>query len=143
MLSEKDYIQLKEEFAGNNVFIEKENFNTWGGRVKLKDFCQNGKENFDFICIQPWINAIINSDGNLCVCNNQEDDNFGNVIEQDLFKLWNSKKLVDLRKNMLDGKKLDIKMCSNCSYNEYPKIFQQEIGRSPYKTLLKYILSKK
>lgn len=97
--------------------IEVNEFNTWGGRVDRKDFISNQKAGIrkSAYCLQPWVSTIINSEGGVFVCNNNEDDDFGNLKNLGIMEIWNGKKYRKLRESILKRNTKDT-ICRNCDY---------------------------
>lgn len=110
--------------------IEMNEINTWAGRIDRSNFIRNqlmGIRKVAF-CLQPWTTAIINSEGGIFVCNNHEDEDFGNLKEHNLKEIWNNEQYRNLRKKILQSR-LDGTICQNCDYEsigmyyENPNIF--------------------
>jgi radical SAM protein with 4Fe4S-binding SPASM domain len=117
--------------------------NTWGGRIDRKKFIKNqvvGIRKLPY-CLQPWVSVIINSDAGVFVCNNHEDEDFGNLMKEKLEDIWNGSKYQNLRKSILksDFSKNDI--CKNCDYESLRMYLEEPNSFFPFtKKYLKYLL---
>jgi len=142
MLKGED-IKLMNEIEKKGVLVIKDIFNTWGGRIDPKSYKKDFKEDVSFKCIQPWTNAIINSEAKLCVCNNQEDDNFGSVIDKDIMDIWNSKKLRQLRKDIIYNHQRTNSLCKKCSYYDCNSLFfEKNSEKNSFYVFSKYLINK-
>lgn len=84
----------------------------------------------DTFCILPWIHFYANPDGSVlpcCIGNHRTP--LGNVQEQSVIEVWNSKQYKDLRLNMLAGKRC--KECNSCYQAEDAGVnsFRQSVNR--------------
>ncbi len=125
----QEYISYFEKLQGVDE-IEMNEINTWAGRINRGNFIHNqlvGVRNIAY-CLQPWTTAIINSEGGIFVCNNHEDEDFGNLKEHTLKEIWNNEQYRNLRKKILQST-LKGAICENCDYEsigmyyEKPNIF--------------------
>ena len=69
----------------------------------------------NLFCVWPWEQFQIDSDGDIffnCFCDRTKKI-FGNIKEQTILGLWNSKKVVNFRRKIIDNNYKDIcnKMC--------------------------------
>jgi radical SAM protein with 4Fe4S-binding SPASM domain len=67
----------------------------------------------------PWIHLNISPNGDVpacCTMINSEDIVLGNINDNSLEEIWNSKQIKNIRLKMLEGKK--IKECSRCHHQE-------------------------
>lgn len=101
-------------------------------QLKIKNNLQNLVSNFNIVwkcyqtikrpnlnlshkCIQPWISAMVTADGwlSLC-CKIRSQDMFaGNIIEKDLFHVWNNEKFMKFRQNLKKSKNVHF-FCKDC-----------------------------
>jgi len=72
----------------------------------------------DYCCL-PFTDININPYGNMliCCCDATEKTNMGNVMDKDLFELFNDKKYIELRKNMINGRNKN-EFCKYCDFND-------------------------
>ena len=70
-------------------------------------------------CVLPFSDININPDGNLliCCCDALEKTNLGNVMQDDLISLFNNKKYLEVRRNMLEGRNNN-SFCQSCDFND-------------------------
>ena len=85
----------------------------------------------DTFCVHPWVNLEVYNTGTYdfcCIAKTShltgEDGEILQVEKHTPKEAWNAKSLRQIRKDMLDGKKLDI--CKNCWY-------QESIGKESYR----------
>ncbi|MFH1307825.1 MAG: radical SAM protein [archaeon] len=102
----------------NRVHID--SFNSWAGQVDRKAFVKSdynrGIVGEGETCIQPWFSLIILWDGSVVPCNNYEGAPFGNILNQDLLKIWNNEKYQNLRYNLSKGNKKTLDYCGTCDH---------------------------
>jgi len=71
------------------------------------------------ICIKPWSHLYILPDGTVrpcCIMRDIDKNSLGNLKERSLKDMWNSPKMMQLRKDMLEDKKPS--MCEKCYRHE-------------------------
>ena len=70
------------------------------------------------VCPQMFYEILIHSDGSVspcCVDYNYKNENLGNVRNKSLKEIWNSSRLLQIRRGALMGKPI-YKICSKCTY---------------------------
>lgn len=67
-------------------------------------------------CILPWIHLQITNDGDCRACCNASMDTLGNVLQDDVVKIWNNQNYKQLRQDMIDGIEND--HCKPCYDSE-------------------------
>jgi radical SAM protein with 4Fe4S-binding SPASM domain len=79
-------------------------------------------------CAMAWNYPAINWDGSLSPCcfDYESFFNLGNVFESSFKNVWNSKKFISLRRNILRDKS-SIPICSKCSVNFYEDIIEEVV----------------
>lgn len=71
------------------------------------------KHSLDNFCILPWIHLNLNPNGDIAPCCITEgNDTMGNINNTPIEEIWNSRKYMQLRKELLDGKQP--RMCRRC-----------------------------
>jgi radical SAM protein with 4Fe4S-binding SPASM domain len=70
------------------------------------------------VCAYPFYVMAVNSDGSVSLCGNDwaHGTVVGNVNTQSLPDIWGGEALFLFRKKMLEGRRKDIAVCSNCYY---------------------------
>lgn len=103
-LKERVYFRTYHEIAYNNR----------GGMI---DMHEQGKEMFSDPCTLPSTMIQITVNGNvLPCCNDYEQFNcMGNILEESLENIWNSKKYLDFREKLLQGQRQIYIPCQNCN----------------------------
>jgi len=139
---------------GLSVFTGKENANKniikaaslskkLGIPVKMPEMFFNGGKT-GAMCMQPWNYCYIETQGTVNPCC-YADKNIGSLNNTSFAELWNSKKYVMLRKNIIEGKPCNA--CSKCVENNprnVDKISSHITFRpSVHKKMLKYIAENK
>ena len=83
------------------------------------------------LCVHPWVNLEVYNTGTYDFCCIAQRSHLtgeqGEILQVEKHtpkEAWNAKSLRDIRKDMIDGKKLDI--CNNCWY-------QESIGKESYR----------
>jgi len=76
------------------------------------------------VCPYLFYALAINSDGTVdqCSCDWRHDFLIGNVREQSLKQIWDSKKLYDLRMLHLQGKRKEHPLCKSCKEISYESV---------------------
>ena len=87
----------------------------WGGNVELT---QKNPEISDFnrLCTFPWYSLTILWDGTVVPCPQDfmGEIELGNARTNTIRQIWNDKKMIQLRKKMVDGKYCELKVCNKC-----------------------------
>lgn len=65
-------------------------------------------------CIIPWIHLMVNSNGNVSPCCNCDVNapSLGNILEDDVEKIWNNENFRNLRRDMIAG--IENPQCKPC-----------------------------
>lgn len=68
-------------------------------------------------CLWPWSNPHIKWNGDLVPCCQDADASYvlGNLRETSLAELWNSEKMVELRRKLIEGRYAEVPLCSDCN----------------------------
>ena len=83
------------------------------GERTTYEFASNG------ICPLMFYELHIHSNGAVSPCAvdyNYKNENLGNVKTQSLKEIWNSYKLLQIRRQALKGEKVSYEICRNCTY---------------------------
>jgi radical SAM protein with 4Fe4S-binding SPASM domain len=66
-------------------------------------------------CRRIWTNAVVNWNGDVAICCFDKDGEYpvGNVMDDDLNKLWKNKVIMKIRSQILKDRKA-IPICRNC-----------------------------
>jgi len=80
---------------------------------------KKGKKIINDYCVLPYTDININPEGKLliCCCDATEKTNLGNVKNDDLIKLFNGGKYLEIRKKMLKGRS-NYSFCKYCDFND-------------------------
>lgn len=82
-------------------------------------------EDLKYFCILPWVHLSVYQDGKVKPCCRAGDDaTLGNASTDTLADIWNSTKMANLRKSMLNN--ISSSICSRC-YEE------ESLGKSSYR----------
>lgn len=76
-------------------------------------------------CIRPWFQSVVNWDGSVVPCcyDHRFKFVFGNAFKDGFGNVWNNKKYVDFRKNIIsDINSIDI--CRHCSGKNFNRLFE-------------------
>ena len=81
-----------------------------------------------FACEQLWQRLVVLSDGRVTLCGTDIMPHVvvGNVNEQSLYDVWNSKKMKSIRKLHQDGDYSKMPMCKVCVHNQHESDLFQE-----------------
>ena len=74
-------------------------------------------------CKSPWMETAINWNGDVFPCScvhTEEKDRMGNIFEQSFEEIWNGKKYIAARKELLDQPNDLETICHTCKKNGYP-----------------------
>jgi radical SAM protein with 4Fe4S-binding SPASM domain len=83
--------------------------------VEISEFIKNNES----FCMIPWTNLNISPNADVCACDlmiKSKDVVLGNINNDSLEDIWNSKKIKDIRLKMLEGRKT--KECLRCYSQE-------------------------
>jgi radical SAM protein with 4Fe4S-binding SPASM domain len=99
---------------------------TWGSTFKdTNDFSYRENTNFAGPCSRLWSSICIAWNGDVlpCIYNMNHEYVVGNVKEKSLKEIWNSPKMIRLRKSMVENNYSDISpICDNCIILGTPSI---------------------
>lgn len=124
-LSQSDKDIFFEDFGDMADYIAVEGLHGWS-MSDVKDFTMGTKsDTFDGVpftrkevCPWPFYELAINWNGSVSLCN--EDWVHGTVVgdihKESLKAIWNGKRLYDMQKMMLEGRRSENKVCKNCFY---------------------------
>tara|TARA_B100000315_G_scaffold81387_1_gene74631 strand:+ start:30 stop:1037 length:1008 start_codon:yes stop_codon:yes gene_type:complete len=73
-------------------------------------------------CKSPWLETMVNWNGDVFPCScvhTEEKDRMGNIFEQDFAEIWNGKKYVAARKELLGQPNNLETICHTCKKNGY------------------------
>lgn len=109
---EKDFIN---NWKGVADYVRSSDTHDWGGLVEgrvLKNFssCRHP-------CSRLWLNPVVLYDGDLALCclDFEGGIRLGSVKNNSIFELWNSEKVIELRRMHLNGNYEKIELCKNCN----------------------------
>ena len=124
-LSQADKDQFYNEFGDIADFIAVEGLHGWS-MSDVKDFTLGtGSKTFDGLpftpkIVCPWVfyELAINWDGSVSICNEDwvHGTVVGHVLEESLKDIWQGKRLYEMQKMMLEGRRSENKVCANCFY---------------------------
>jgi len=103
--------------------------------VKDSNTSQYGQTLQDkLVCTYIFYSMAINADGTVSACcpDWAEKLIIGNVNNQSVKDIWNSKELLDLQKQHLDGRRCDNETCKSCGHIKYSQVDNID----EYRTLL-------
>ncbi len=105
-----------------NVFVYTHPLHNAAGNVNIS-IKENKKDYAP--CIQIWGGFGIKWNGNVVPCCRDYFGEYviGNIKKQELWKIWNRKKMRELRKKIAHQKNQEIKLCRNCDVLKDKKIF--------------------
>jgi radical SAM protein with 4Fe4S-binding SPASM domain len=105
-------LYLKEDL---DSFALKNNFNNRSGTVKQF----NNLRKCEGVCYLPFYYIVIDHNGEALLCVQdwfRRGGNFGNINKNTLEQIWNDVRLNEIRKNLKQGKRIDIP-CNTCNVN--------------------------
>lgn len=124
-------IQLKEteeeleafanQWKNSKVNLEIKEFTTWDGSKKTitnlaSELSEAYKESRQYPCLRPWHRSTILWDGRVVPCCYDYDGKYilGDLNKQTLKEIWNSKEMLELRKQHILNDFSKNKLCKNC-----------------------------
>lgn len=121
---EKEVKQATKFWQGKVDVVHNRLLHSWAGDIpQIVEFFQNSgmlsnSKNGMRICRFPWLTMIILVDGRVIPCCVDYDAKYvvGDLNKESLKEIWNGKKMVALRKALLEGRKEEIELCSKCTY---------------------------
>lgn len=146
-LSQSDKDVFYNDFGGISDYIAVEGLHGWS-MSDVKDFTMGIKSNtFDgipltqkIVCPWPFYELAVNWNGSVSMCN--EDWAHGTIVgdinKETLKEIWGGKRLYEMQKMMLEGRRSENKVCDNCFYltcapdniDEYRFQILEKINRS-------------
>ena len=124
-LSQSEIDRFNDEFGGMADYIAVEGLHGWS-MSEVKDFTLGtNSKTFDGIPFLekiacPWVfyELAINWDGSVSLCNEDwiHGTIVGNIHEDSLLRIWKGKRLYEMQKMMLEGRRNENKVCANCFY---------------------------
>jgi radical SAM protein with 4Fe4S-binding SPASM domain len=109
----------------NEVYVE-EDLNAWNGtndRVNqeigrdgyYKEIVEGNTKRWP--CNRLWYQVAVSQDGYVTPCIADWDGKgiLGNIKDSSLFELWNSKKVVEMRRHHIESRYSDLEMCKDCN----------------------------
>lgn len=106
------------QFFGKNFSISFLPLHNWAGSFDSLEQIKDAPSALKNSCIRIFMNnqAIVRSDGCLSICCNDYENEYslGKVVDS-VNNLWNSQKMVDLRKIHKEGRWDEVGICKNCS----------------------------
>lgn len=117
----------KEEFEKWSKFprVEVKHLHNYGGNIDVTKWGIKETENVRYPCYHLWLAPAIRWNGDITICCNDPTgierlDCFNNV--GDISRIWNDRKLLDIRKTHLEGRYKGL--CANCNvWKTYPDLF--------------------
>lgn len=105
-----------------DVSINKE-IHDWSGDVPQITRIAGRKKTIRKICLWPWTRMSVLVDGKVVPCCVDYDGKYvlGDLKRDSLKSIWNGEKMIRLRKALLEGRKGDIELCSECTYGPAAK----------------------
>ena len=82
---------------------------------------RNIDDNRRSVCPLMFYELLIHSDGSVSPCAvdyNFRNENLGNVMNESIKSIWESKKLWEIRRQALQGSKIAYEICQDCQYAE-------------------------
>ncbi|MDD5226430.1 MAG: radical SAM/SPASM domain-containing protein [Candidatus Omnitrophica bacterium] len=121
--SEKD--KFLNDFGDISDYVAVEGLHGWS-MSDVKDFTL-GTESKTFdglpfvrkvVCPWPFYELAINWNGSVSVCNEDwvHGTTVGDINKETLKEIWNGKRLYEIQKMMLEGRRSENKVCANCFY---------------------------
>ena len=121
-----------KQFKGlvNDIHIRE--VSSWGSVFKDSDDLKFRKHKGKIVpCGRLWNTLAVTWNGDVVPCSYNLNHEYimGNVYKTPLRKIWNSEKLSELRKAMLNGRYLELSpLCENCTIVNTPRIFGVPAG---------------
>lgn len=133
--TDKEYLQLKyikSPYKIRNIKDQYKYFYNRAGNVYLKNnIVDNNK-----CCNLPFFKAELDIDGNILLCSSdwKRTTIMGNILKENIYKIWNNNKYKKIRKNLLENKRKDL--CEYCNIDgeingiEFKEFWLNEYNRS-------------
>lgn len=105
-------VRIRDHYDdGSNRFVEY-NYTNRGGIMYSTEPLQKP-------CHLPAYKAFVDWDGTVRLCCNdwQRNHHLGNVMAMSFDKIWNAPKVVEMRRNILQGKRFMYETCKHCDIN--------------------------
>lgn len=124
-LSRLDKDMFYKEFGEISDYVAVEGLHGWS-MSDIKDF-KMGTESKTFdgiplrqkiVCPWPFYELAVNWDGSVSLCNEDWSHGtiVGNINKERLREIWKGKRLFEMQKMMLEGRRSENKVCANCYY---------------------------
>ena len=110
--NKRDISEFKNKWKKKGINVIVQRFLNWGGTLKnvLNEMPQNS-------CFRVLTNEVILHDGRVSICclDIEEKVILGNVLNNTLLEIWNSKKAKEYRENHLSHKRTKLLVCKDCN----------------------------
>ena len=116
-----EYERFWKGKLGPNDRVNYHNLHNWGDQLKgFKPIADSYEPNLP--CIVLWSLMVIFGDGRVPLCNVDYNNKFptGDVSENSIAEVWQSKVMNERRRLHLDGAKATISICDNCNVWDEP-----------------------
>lgn len=112
-------IEMFKKYIGKNFSISFIGIHNWGGHSLISSSMKfdTGVALLKRPCERIFLDnqAIVRADGSLSICCNDYENSYSlGMITTSVQDLWNSPKMIELRKKHLYGKWEDVPICKNC-----------------------------
>lgn len=124
-LSQSDKDIFYNDFGGISDYIAVEGLHGWS-MSNIKDFKMGTEpKTFDgviftqkIVCPWPFYELAINWNGSISLCNEDwaHGTIVGNINKETLKEIWSGRRLYEMQKMMLEGRRSENKVCNNCFY---------------------------
>jgi radical SAM protein with 4Fe4S-binding SPASM domain len=116
-----EYVRFWNRYKVNGIRVKP--LQTWSGEIEqistLSAIPQDIKQQLAKPCDRLWRHLCILWDGTVVPCEFDYDKIYplGNINNESLSEIWNSERIINLRKMHLSGKRSDIDLCKSCTYS--------------------------
>lgn len=117
-------------------------FHNWIGNINQEVILDVGSTEGYTLCSHPWSLMQINFKGQIVACCRDMTSKYivGKIDDKsDIMELWNNKKMIELRKALIEKRTSDIATCRNC---DRPKR-GGSIGRGKFEMLKNFLTKRK
>ena len=117
----KQYLIYNDDVYGEKVIYR--NIHNTAGNVDFNKVSKYGlyplKEPLEKCCVSPFRELVIRHDGIVCLCCNDWKNQciVGNILKDNIYDIWHTKKLNTIRKLLLNKQRGKVSPCNVCDYN--------------------------
>jgi len=115
--------------TGDRVYAKP--MHSWGNQLRTYNELTRHAEGKDYsrqACVSPWSTLVVKVNGDVPLCPVDFKCRFlmGNINKKSVKDIWLTKRFMDIRDQLLSGKRNEVKLCRNCYLWDRGTIIENE-----------------